>query len=62
MSKAPDWMTLREVSQALGIPEGTLRSWRFRNYGPASFKVGVSVVYLRSDVDAWARDQAEQVS
>jgi len=46
-------MTLREVSEQLGVKESTLRAWRHRGYGPRSFKVGVAVMYFRIDIDRW---------
>jgi len=57
----PKFLTSREVSQRLGVPEGTLRAWKHYGRGPACFKVGVAVCYLEADVAAWeqARDQRE---
>ena len=52
-------LTLRELSQRLGVQEGTLRQWRTRGQGPKSFKIGVSVVYYLRDVEAWERDRQE---
>lgn len=61
-SKLSELMTLRQVSERLAVKEVTLRSWRFRGYGPPSFKIGASVVYHRADVEAWVRDQEEQTA
>ncbi|KGN38195.1 transcriptional regulator [Knoellia subterranea KCTC 19937] len=41
------------------MPVGTLRWWRHRKVGPRSFKLGRSVRYKKTDVDAWLRDQYE---
>ena len=57
-----DLLTLREVAQMLNVREGTLRQWRNRRQGPPSHKIGVSVVYLRSDIEAWMRDRDEQAT
>ena len=54
-----------DVSRETGIPEATLRYWRFQGIGPRSFKLGPrKVAYKRSDVEQWVEDQynAEAVS
>jgi predicted DNA-binding transcriptional regulator AlpA len=44
----------KAVSEWTGVPEETLRYWRHRNEGPASFKLGPKrVVYAREDVQRW---------
>jgi hypothetical protein len=48
-------LTTAEVGEILRRPEGTIRQWRHRNYGPRGFRVGGSVLYRRSAVDAWIR-------
>lgn len=58
MQRLTNLLTLREVAGLLGVQEATLRQWRARGRGPASFKIGVSVVYRRSDVDAWLEEHA----
>jgi predicted DNA-binding transcriptional regulator AlpA len=50
---------LREVSEATGIPEGTLRYFRSVGKGPRSFKLGRAVVYDEADVIAWIEEQRE---
>lgn len=49
----------RQVSELTGIPEETLRYWRFRgDTGPASFKLGPKrVVYDRAEVERWIESQ-----
>ena len=48
----------REVAELLGVPENTLRWWRYVGYGPESFRVGRRrVVYRRSKVLAWLAAQ-----
>lgn len=49
-------LTTAEVGEILRRPEGTIRQWRHRNYGPRGFRVGGSVLYRRSAVDAWVRE------
>ncbi|MGW4090075.1 helix-turn-helix domain-containing protein [Nocardia sp. NPDC004750] len=50
-------MTTRDLSQELGIPEGTLRFWRHSGVGPASFSIRKRVVYRRTEVDRWIKEQ-----
>ena len=48
----------REVSDLLGVPENTLRWWRYIGKGPDSFRLGQRlVVYRRSKVLAWLAAQ-----
>jgi DNA-binding transcriptional MerR regulator len=50
-------MTTAEVAAELGIPVGTLRYYRSRGAGPASFRLAGRVRYRRCEVDAWVADQ-----
>lgn len=53
-----EFMTTKQVSEFLGVPEGTLRYYRLTGTGPASFKLGGRrVVYRRSEVDRWVAEQ-----
>ena len=48
----------REVTDLLGVPENTLRWWRYIGKGPESFRLGQRrVVYRRSKVLAWLAEQ-----
>jgi predicted DNA-binding transcriptional regulator AlpA len=51
--RASDLLTSREVAELLRRPEGTLRQWRHRNFGPEGFRMGGVVVYRRSAVEAF---------
>lgn len=47
-----------EAAAYVGIKAGTLRGWRHEGHGPKWFKLGPRKVgYLRSELDAWLRDQ-----
>ncbi len=46
------------VSGHTSIPEATFVDWRYKGEGPPFYKLGKSVRYLLSEVDAWARSQA----
>ncbi len=46
------------AAKILGIPEATLRYWRWVGEGPKSFKLGArKVAYKREDVLAWMEAQ-----
>lgn len=44
------------------VPEGTLRYWRARDEGPASFRLGRRVIYRRSALDAWMEAEAAKTT
>lgn len=47
----------KAVADWTGLPEETLRYFRHRNEGPASWKIGRRVVYDREDVQRWLDEQ-----
>jgi len=49
-------MSIREVAQCLGVPEATLRYWRYQGTGPRSIKVGRHVRYQRAEVERYLRE------
>lgn len=55
-------MTTAEVAALLRRPVGTLRYWRHRGEGPASFRVGGSIVYDRAEVRRWLDEQRRATS
>ena len=42
-----------ELAEKFGIPQSTLRWWRYRGEGPRSFKLGRTVFYDDADVAVW---------
>lgn len=50
-------LTVEEVAEWLGVPVGTIYAWRYRNTGPASYKVGRHVRFRRADVEGWLEDK-----
>ena len=46
-------LTQAELAEYLRKPEGTLEQWRSRGGGPEYVKVGQSVRYRLSEVNAW---------
>ena len=48
-----EYLTLPEVSELIQKPAGTLYQWRTKKIGPPSMKVGRSLLYKRTDLEAW---------
>ena len=56
----PRLLTTAEVATLLNVPPATLRWWRYKGVGPASFTLGARrVMYRLEDVEAWLREQYE---
>lgn len=55
-------LTVQELSEATGIPLGTLRYWRHCGIGPKSYTIGRSVRYDADDVDTWIEGQKAATS
>jgi len=49
----PKLWTIQDVSEYLGVPVGTLYSWRCHNQGPAARRVGKYLRYKPEDVIEW---------
>jgi len=49
-------MSIPEVAVCLGVPEQTLRFWRYKDIGPRSIKVGRHVRYQRAEVERYLRE------
>ncbi|MEV0626006.1 helix-turn-helix transcriptional regulator [Nonomuraea wenchangensis] len=47
-----------EVAAFLGVPEATLRQWRYMRKGPRYSVVGKYVRYRWSDVERWLDENA----
>ncbi|WIY81778.1 helix-turn-helix domain-containing protein [Propionimicrobium sp. PCR01-08-3] len=46
-----------ELAEVTGLPEATIRYWRYMGTGPKSAKLGRRVVYRESDVRQWIDEQ-----
>lgn len=47
-----------QVAEYLGIPENTLKQWRYLGVGPRYHSVGRHVRYDWADIDAWKAKNA----
>ena len=56
----PTLLRIEDVETRTGVPAATLRYWRWKGTGPASFKVGRRVVYDLSAFNAWLDEQRKQ--
>ena len=50
------FLTTKQLSDLLGIPEGTLRQWRCSEVGPKWHKLRGSVRYDKNDVENFLHD------
>ena len=50
--------TLKDVSDFLGVPVGTLYQWRVRGEGPPALRMGKHLRFDPNAVWLWALDQA----
>ncbi|MFK8850424.1 helix-turn-helix transcriptional regulator [Streptomyces sp. Ac-502] len=53
----PGCLWLPDAADRLGYEPCTLRKWRLKKKGPASFRVGGRVVYRVAALDAWLAAQ-----
>lgn len=49
--------TTKEAAKYLGLKRTTLEAWRCRGGGPRYLKLGRSVRYRLSDLDAWVESR-----
>lgn len=50
----PSRLTTAQAAEYVGVPAATLRYWRHKGEGPASYMLGGRrVVFDREDLDAW---------
>lgn len=51
-----DYLTLKELARRYRCAPGTIRSWRYRGYGPRGVLVGRRVLYPRDAVERFDRE------
>ncbi len=59
LSQAVFFLNVKGAAEYLGLSPHTLYVWRHRRQGPPSFRMGPRgrVMYRRSALDAWVREQ-----
>ncbi len=55
---ANDLLTIDEAAERLRVPVATLRFWRTKGTGPASFRMGRRVFYRASELDRYVNELA----
>lgn len=50
--------TIKEVSEFLNVPVGTLYQWRHRSVGPPAYRVGKHLRYDPAGVRRWLLEEA----
>lgn len=45
-----------------GLPEDTLRYWRYTGTGPRSYRLGRHIFYDVGDLDSWVAEQKDTTS
>ncbi len=53
-------LSVEQLAQILGVPEATVRQWRYLGTGPRGIRVGRYVRYRPSDVQRWLDERADQ--
>ncbi|WP_198589227.1 helix-turn-helix transcriptional regulator [Mycobacteroides abscessus] len=48
-----DLITAVEFADMAGVTPATVETWRWRDYGPAFYRIGRYVVYSRPEVERW---------
>lgn len=57
MSATTTYLDTRATAEHLNVSPNTLSRWRWTGDGPAFLKMGRSVRYARSDLDAWVAER-----
>jgi DNA-binding transcriptional MerR regulator len=55
-------MTIFEVSERLGVPVETLRTWRKTRTGPPSYRLGRSIRYDVAKFEQWHDEQQQRTA
>jgi hypothetical protein len=53
LDDAPLFLSVSQVSQALGRHPRTLRNWRLEGTGPIAIKIGARWAYPRAEVESY---------
>ena len=59
-SPLSEYMTRKELAQAMMRTERTIKRWHLQRKGPPYIKIANAILYRRSDVAAWLESQRVQ--
>lgn len=62
MATDQEFYTPRQLADLLQLDERTVRRWRIDGGGPLFVRVGGSVRYRKSDVEAWIKDNTQETT
>jgi DNA-binding transcriptional regulator YiaG len=51
-----EWLTPQEAAEYLAVSTGTLRQWRYLEYGPKPAKRKRIIRYSKAVIDRWLED------
>ena len=54
----PEWVSVDELAERLGVPKATLYAYNYQGTGPVRHRFGRHVRYHRDDVAAWVASKA----
>ncbi len=57
----PDWLSLSEAAEILGVHPSTVRSWSNQGFLPVHHTQGGHRRYLRSELEMWRRSRRGEV-
>ncbi len=57
-SKVPDWLTLSQVAETLGVHPSTVRNWADKGYLPSHRTQGGHRRFFRKELDLWTKSQS----
>jgi excisionase family DNA binding protein len=57
ISNLPKFLTTDQAAELLTVSASTLEVWRYRRTGPRFVKIGRSVRYRQSDVEAFIEER-----
>jgi excisionase family DNA binding protein len=55
----PEWLSLKQIADELGLALRTIYNRRNRGDGPRAYRIGGKVRVKRSDLDAWLESQVD---
>jgi predicted DNA-binding transcriptional regulator AlpA len=60
MTELESLLSEDQLAEIIGKPARTLRQWRYTGVGPKYLKIGATVRYRPSDVEAWLDSRVQE--